>query len=169
MSEADPTSLKIEEITFNPENETGYGKKDVVIDGQEVTVHDTNNLFEYFKSYIHVIDGKDPYDSGVYAIVLSKESSLSRKIFDEFAKVYPGTFQRIRAVTRDQRQAREKAQSGPPERDMLRAALAMTDELEDIIQPRAEDRGPFEKLFSDAFDGLVPIGQKQRFDIQQLC
>lgn len=152
MSEQLPDGSNSKDIPFNSDYDTGFGTEPIDIGKQKKFVHNTNNFQMIFGFWVNCKNGEEPTDPFDEAYRSTFAERHFDEIFDEFAKSFPGLYQRMLEIT-DQR-ARE--------RDVYKtSAHALPEEV-------ATSR---KVIFSKAFDGLAPIARRidPSYNLSNFC
>ncbi|MGH7157241.1 MAG: hypothetical protein ACREGG_03990 [Candidatus Saccharimonadales bacterium] len=158
--EDEPTKQPIEGIPFNPDN-VAAGNKQVVIDGEEKTVHFTNNFWTKFASYNRLeARGEEPQSGIDKAYKEEFDRVHLHEILETFRQQYPGLYQKLEEIT--DRWAEIQLQR---QQEIEQARVQYGDDSPEyrgaVNQLPYEPRLMAEKdyYFSMAYDGVVPIAK----------
>jgi hypothetical protein len=147
-----------QEVTFDPANETAFGTRTISFRGEEVLIHDINNMPYVFDSFLRRQSGeqpRNPLELQYFAAV--GEIEMLPGIICRFAESNPDLFRELTDISylRDEEyKARQRIRS--------RKDLGLTPNPEDIrlSLPDEEENSRRKCFYSMAFDELATIAKQ---------
>ncbi|MBA3757965.1 hypothetical protein H0X09_03860 [Candidatus Saccharibacteria bacterium] len=161
---------EFQEVPFNPDNDTGFGTITVIINGEEKTVHETNNLIVLFESFLFQRAGKTPgnpqelayyhalaFEDKIFPSIVSRFVQRHNELFEVLANI---SYEREKEVQARQNIRESERTSKTPHPDDLAARF-----------PPEKNKQLRDYYLSQVFDAMVPIANEidPNYNPKNLC
>jgi hypothetical protein len=154
---------------FNPEHQTGFGMKQISIEGQEMIVHDTNNFAVVFESFLRYRAGDTPrhFLELQYIAELAKPEHRIDYVMRIFVEQHPELFQQLVDIMYDRETEYDNRQK------IYLATAGGNPKLQNLHgpAPSKEEHDRRGYYYSKAFDALADIAMEldADYDTEFFC
>ncbi len=163
---------EVEVIPFNPNHSSGFGTTTIIINEQEQTIHQTNNLRALIDAFVHSSEGREaanPLEAVYYDdLAAGKTPNQKRQILESFSKQHESLFRKLVEIVR-QREIEFAARKNL----RVQSNKGLRPNSEDLatVDPPQEEIVSRMYFHSMAFDGLseVALSLDEKYDLSSLC